>query len=82
LSGHIASMLTTDMIQKADLILVMTEHHQGAVIHLVPDAVDKIRILHMEDPYGQSLDVYRACALQLTADLDALLSDIEKEGRW
>ncbi len=79
LSGHQAKPLNEEMIKEADLILVMTERHREAVRLLIPQAEEKIRLLHMEDPFGQTVKVYRRCAEKLEKDLAGILSELEKE---
>ena len=79
LSGHQAKPLNEEMIKEADLILVMTERHREAVRLLIPQAEEKIRLLNMEDPFGQTVKVYRRCAEKLEKDLAGILSELEKE---
>ncbi len=77
--SHRARLVNLSMIEDADLILAMTERHRDAVIALVPDAADKIRVLAMADPYGMPLEVYRECALELSRQLRELTDEIKKE---
>lgn len=70
ISGHRSSPLTSEMIEAADLILVMEEHHREAIVRHDPRARDKTFLFSeygvddagpgVMDPIGQSSDVYRA----------------------
>ncbi len=74
---HQARLLNGQMLQKADLVLVMTEEHKRAAAYLEPAASNKIHLLgeyafypdrtikDIPDPFGMSEKVYRECAAQL-----------------
>lgn len=74
LAQHRATLLNQDMIESADLILVMTKGHKQAIAQKRPDLMDKVYLLteyvlnaevDVQDPFGQSVAVYRDCANQL-----------------
>jgi protein-tyrosine-phosphatase len=77
LDGHIARTVNTELLQEADLIIVMTRSHRDALtaefsgirgkIHLISEFNDLE--YDISDPYGKSLDAYQACA----ADLEQLI---------
>lgn len=77
LDGHIARTVTPDLMQEADLIIVMTQSHRDALAAEFPRARSKIHLLSefngleydISDPYGKSFDAYQACA----ADLEQLI---------
>jgi protein-tyrosine-phosphatase len=71
LRGHMAKRLSIDLINKADLILTMTESHKWSVIMLGPGSKNKVFTLKeyvdgksgdIPDPYGAPVEVYRECA--------------------
>lgn len=61
LTQHKASRLTINDIATADKIFVMRSSHKDILISAVPEAEDKITVLNIPDPYGQSVEVYKAC---------------------
>ena len=70
ISDHRSHSLTTDEIARADLILVMTREHARLVRQTWPQYAWKVYLLSemtrkrrdVEDPYGGSIEEYRACA--------------------
>ncbi len=82
-SGHMARMLTTDMIREADLIVAMEPTHREEIVQRVPEAASKTHLLltyglphtsflteaGVPDPIGKSREVYEAC---LTTIQDAV----------
>lgn len=87
ISNHRARQLTKDIIDKANLILTMTESHKRAVISLNKDAADKTFTLteyayedkgkHKDimDPFGAPVEEYERCSMEIK---DALMNIIEK----
>lgn len=74
LAQHRATLLNQDMVESADLILVMTKGHKQTIAQKRPDLMDKVYLLteyvlnaevDVQDPFGQSVAVYRDCANQL-----------------
>lgn len=91
LDDHRASLLTTEMIEQADLILTMTANHKKYVLALAPTATDKVFTLkqyskedddcsdlHMDilDPYGADLESYKNCAKEIAVELESILRKI------
>ncbi len=71
LSAHVARQVTTDMIQWADLVLVMSHGQRSQVGQLTPEAMGKTLLLghwleqqtqgqqkDIPDPYKKSRDVF------------------------
>ncbi len=82
LTAHRGQRLTAELVEWADLLVVMTERHLLLVLRTFPQATGKA-VLYSEflgsagevaDPYGGDLDEYYACADQLTALTEGLLS--------
>jgi len=81
LQGHKARSVRPELIQEADLILVMTQRHKEHILRLVPDAEDKVYLIKeyareneqqseknnedIIDPFGLPLEYYQACAEEL-----------------
>ena len=72
LEDHQAHLATTELIEQADLILVMEFGHQSHLVDRHPEASDKIYLLRhfarygsqergIPDPYGLNLEGYRFC---------------------
>ncbi len=79
LTGHRARKVTREMMERADLVLVMTQGHAEALRLDFPDQADKVYLLSemkggrrydIQDPYGGPLEAYRACIDELTDLID------------
>ncbi|HHZ12649.1 MAG TPA: low molecular weight protein arginine phosphatase [Clostridiales bacterium] len=87
LSQHRARQLTKDMIDRADLILTMTEGHRDFIRVMDPGAREKTFTLKeytdedaakagdldIDDPFGGSVEVYRRSAMEIKEALQRLL---------
>ncbi len=73
LSNHQSRQIYRDMVEKADLILTMTQNHAEMLRAAFPEMADKMITLaswagvegDVQDPYGGSLEDYRDCRNQL-----------------
>lgn len=82
LSRHRSRNLGGVHIDEADLIVVMTEAHRRMVVRRFPQVADRVVLLNtfssahpaedVPDPFGMSLDVYRA----IRDELDAAMPDL------
>lgn len=81
LSGHRSRTVSRAMLAEAELILTMTPSHAEALMHMAPDAVQKIEPIDpaglVEDPIGQGPEVYRQTAERLEALIRRRLEEIE-----
>lgn len=77
LSAHRSRQFRRDDLSWADLFLVMSPSH-AAVLTQAGIPTEKIRILDMPDPYGGSLEVYRACRDALTSCLERLAGELSE----
>jgi len=68
-SGHISKRLTKDMINKADIILVMERLHEDRVIEIAPEVKNRVfllkefakiddKTLDIDDPMGKEMEFY------------------------
>jgi glycine hydroxymethyltransferase len=77
IQNHRSKPVTAELVNQADFILVMTYSHLDSMLLLHPQASDKIFLLRefmppndrssreIMDPFGQSLETYRACRNQI-----------------
>ncbi len=88
IAAHNARSLDREMVAGADLILVMEPWQAELVGRVLPAAEleDKVRLLAaygdasattVDDPYGGTLDAYRACARLMQACLSAIVDQIK-----
>ena len=69
ISGHRARMLTREMVDEADLVVVMTDEHRAEVLELAQGSLEKVIVLgeldssrknpDVADPIGGDEDDYR-----------------------
>jgi len=75
LAAHRAGLVSRELLDGASLILTMTSSHRSVLLSDYPSAKDKIFTLgeyagqntDISDPFGGSLEEYRACARQIKA---------------
>lgn len=86
ISGHLTKPLSPDLVQAADLILVMSATHLPAVTELggsnrvamVTDFLDGDEMgSSVEDPFGSDQDAYRRTYEQLERAVAGLLARLE-----
>ena len=80
LSGHMARLLTDEMIRDATLILVMESHHLEEIVRRAPVARSKTHLLksyglpnaqggelslNVSDPIGRPAEVYESCFVMI-----------------
>jgi protein-tyrosine-phosphatase len=74
---HSARLLTTELVNQAQIIFCMTDAHRSAVVEMVPTAADKTRCLDpegdIEDPIGMGLEAYVRCAARIQSLLRSQL---------
>jgi tRNA threonylcarbamoyl adenosine modification protein (Sua5/YciO/YrdC/YwlC family) len=82
LSSHETQPLTEPLVRHADLILTMTRRHREAIVAQWPSAAERTLLLSVgevdiDDPIGAPLEQYRRCAVQIRAELELRLLDLE-----
>jgi len=90
LTPHKSQPLTWELVDEADLIVVMTSAHLAAVQGRFPDAMEKTRRMmsfsdmplsaDVADPIGLSVDVYRRTRDQIDSAIADLILDIRERG--
>lgn len=81
LTAHHARQLTEQMVQDAAYLVCMTAAHYDRLLEKFPWAEDKVFTLAAEDvsdPFGGTLETYRACVAQLHKCVTALIENLEK----
>ncbi len=75
---HSATLLTSSMVEKAALILVMGQSHKKTVENISPEAAGKTFLLkeyvapesaslEISDPFGRNLQIYRETMQEIKA---------------
>ncbi|WP_085832134.1 low molecular weight phosphatase family protein [Clostridium merdae] len=79
LSSHRAKPVTKELLQSADLFVVMMQNHAGA-LQAAGVPREKIKVLGggVGDPYGGSMEIYRASCDQIRKALEELLYELER----
>ena len=70
---HQATGISDDLLDEASLVLAMTGNHRAVLLSDYPAAKDKVftlaeyvgECMDIADPFGGSLEEYRACAAQI-----------------
>ena len=87
ISSHRSRPLTCELVEEADLILVMTPMHHHEVLTIMPEADEKTFLLKnfpepgddgegIADPIGGSLDMYNQTFLEIGEEIGRILPDI------
>lgn len=79
LDGHVARTVTREILEAADLVIVMARNHRDALNAEFPFARHKIHLLSqvngmeydIADPYGKSREAYEMCV----SDLEGLIAN-------
>jgi len=81
IAAHRSRVITDELVEESDLILVMEREHRATVVGLRPDAADKCFLLAGDegvfDPIGQSMDVYLRCADVIERAVRKWISELE-----
>lgn len=83
LEEHKARLVTPELIDKADLILVMEPRHRQELLSRHPEASSKVWLLRyfahygsreraINDPYGLNLEAYRFCFQDIKECVESL----------
>jgi protein-tyrosine-phosphatase len=88
LPEHRSTVLSREMVDRADMIVVMEVAHQAAVLNAFPGTDGKLRLLktfsrdydgvnaEIRDPHRRSIFLYRQCFSEIYLALDGLLKCI------
>jgi L-threonylcarbamoyladenylate synthase len=78
LANHQSRRLTRELVLLADYVFGMTSDHIESLLDHIPEAADKIRVLHprgedLADPIGADRDAYQHTADAIESSLEHLL---------
>lgn len=86
ISSYTSIRISRDLIDQADLILVMAEAHRRKVINMEPAAARKVFLLkefagskenlEIPDPIGQSYEAYQSVAREIKEAIELALPKI------
>lgn len=88
ISKHSAKQLDKDILNNVSLILTMTQNHKHMILHIYPEAANKVftlkeyaygdkkGFLDITDPYGQSVEVYEKTAEEISKALGEIVENI------
>ena len=91
-AGHRARLLTRELADSADWIVVMENGQQASVLEIAPDAGSKLHLLKtfsrdydctndaIRDPHGRSAYHYRLCFSEIYLSMDGLMKCILNTG--
>ncbi|MFC1994287.1 low molecular weight protein arginine phosphatase [Chloroflexota bacterium] len=85
INQHRSTHIDVNIVDWADVILVMGHDHKRYVEEHFPSARDKVYLLtefvgeegRVPDPFNGGIEVYRECADQLVSLLDAMIEKIK-----
>jgi len=89
-SGHMARLLSDDMIRHADLIFVMEQFQFLEVLRRVPQAGDKVHLLktyalpnpdsveqpNIPDPIGKPAEIYEGCFAEIRDAIERVVQSL------
>lgn len=86
IENHIARTVNRDILDSADLILVMARHHHDSISAEFPMVRSKIHLVSelagqeydITDPYGSSLEDYERCAAELSRLIDSGYAQVKE----
>ncbi len=81
LTEHVSRPVTPTLVEDADILFVMAEHHGDSIRRILPDARDKIRLMDpsgrdVEDPVGGSVEEFLECARTIKRCLTQVLPEL------
>ncbi|MCT4592755.1 MAG: low molecular weight protein arginine phosphatase [Anaeromicrobium sp.] len=84
-----SNTITKELINKSHIILTMTKNHKEKILQIIPEISNKLYTLKeytkikaysdISDPYGQNLNVYKACRDEINRALEMIISELKKE---
>ncbi|MBQ3822458.1 MAG: hypothetical protein II807_05360, partial [Thermoguttaceae bacterium] len=81
LADHSARTFDETLAKIADRIYTLGASHRNVLLNYYPELRDRISLLRVDggdvdDPFGASVEVYRACAKQIEEQIRARLPEI------
>ena len=90
ISEHRARLINKEIIEKADMILIMDAEQEEAILKQFPEAGKKLFFLgkfyggknkEISDPYGHSVFQYRVCFNELSMAINGLFDFFAKSSK-
>ena len=81
-SRHVARQLDNEMLAAADEVYALTRAHKAVIVRRFPEHSAKVMLLReaaglpgadVEDPYGESDEVYEACSVRIQEAVEILI---------
>ena len=89
-SGHRSQLLTREMVDRADYVLVMTRAHRQDLVSQWPEHAAKVHLLtsfgvenageDISDPIGQSIETYRAVCRRIDGAVSDFIIHLVEQG--
>lgn len=89
ISGHRSQPLTPELVERADVILVMTESHRAMIDLMFEPAPENVYLLRefmpegapreIVDPYGSALPAYEACRDEIVEAIPSVIAFLKKQ---
>jgi Protein-tyrosine-phosphatase len=85
LTQHQPQQVTVEMVNEADLVLIMAAGNKAAVLEMPGVENEQIYLLHeyatgttknVADPYGESLEVYEATAVEIEEAIGEVIAKV------
>jgi protein-tyrosine phosphatase len=82
LTDHETQPLTEPLVRHADVIYTMTRSHRESIVAQWPSAAERVKLLCADesdvcDPIGGPTERYQRCAVQIRAELEIRLNELE-----
>jgi tRNA threonylcarbamoyl adenosine modification protein (Sua5/YciO/YrdC/YwlC family) len=82
-SGHRGKNMNKDILKRSDIIFVMEKYHRNAIISMIPEIKDKVRLLKegadISDPIGRSIEEYKNVMAIIKEEVENVFLEIFKE---
>jgi tRNA threonylcarbamoyl adenosine modification protein (Sua5/YciO/YrdC/YwlC family) len=82
-SGHRGKNVNKDILKRSDIIFVMEKYHRNAIISLMPEIKDKVRLLKEDtdipDPIGRPIEEYKRVMGVIKEEVENVFLEIFKE---
>lgn len=80
-SQHLSQLVTGRMLDESTLVLTMTSRHRQALLDARPELNEKFHVLSrsgndISDPIGGTLDDYRTCLADITANVRLWIDEL------
>jgi protein-tyrosine-phosphatase len=78
LSPHRSSLLSSDEVNDAYLIIGVTQSHKSQIINNFPNSLGKVHCFNanVPDPWHATIEVYRACAHMMRPLVNVILTQL------